>query len=80
MQFSLYMFVIRIIISYVCTWYRPDASAIAAAAVEISPVFRIALDNETLLVHGQMTIIFVVSVCLFVCLFVCLCRVFLSRV
>jgi len=31
------------------------------------------------LVHGQVTIIFVVSVCLFVCLFVCLCRVFLSR-
>ena len=33
-----------------------------------------------ILVHGQVTIIFVVSVCLFVCLFVCLCRVFLSRV
>ena len=32
-----------------------------------------------LLVHGQVTIIFVVSVCLFVCLSVCLCRVFLSR-
>ena len=32
-----------------------------------------------LLVHGQVTTIFVVSVCLFVCLFVCLCRVFLSR-
>jgi len=33
------------------------------------------------LVHGQvMTIIFVVSVCLFVCLSVCLCRVFLSYV
>jgi len=35
------------------------------------------------LVHGQVTIILVVSVCLFVCLsvclFVCLCRVFLSR-
>ena len=30
-----------------------------------------------LLVHGQVTVIFVVSVCLFVCLF--LCRVFLSR-
>jgi len=29
----------------------------------------------SLLVHGQVTIIFVVSVCLFVCL----CRVFLSR-
>ena len=26
---------------------------------------------STLLVHGQVTIIFVVSVCLFVCLFVC---------
>jgi len=37
----------------------------------------------TLLVHGQVTIIFVVSVCLSVCLFVCLsvclCRVFFSR-
>jgi len=32
-----------------------------------------------LLVHGQVTIIFVVSVCLSVCLCVCLCRVFLSR-
>jgi len=35
------------------------------------------------LVHGHVTIIFVVSVglsvCLSVCLFVCLCRVFLSR-
>jgi len=35
------------------------------------------------LVHGQVTFIFVVSVCLsaclFVCLSVCLCRVFLSR-
>ena len=33
------------------------------------------------LVHGKVTIIFVVSVCLSVCLsvFVCLCRVFLSR-
>jgi len=30
------------------------------------------------LVHGQVTIIFVVSVCLS-CLFVCLCRLFLSR-
>ena len=36
--------------------------------------------DGNLLVHGQVTIIFVVSVCLFVCLsvclFVCLCRVF----
>ena len=31
------------------------------------------------LVHGQVTIIFVVSVYLSVCMFVCLCRVFLSR-
>ena len=31
--------------------------------------------NAVLLVHGQVTIIFVVSVCLSVCL----CRVFLSR-
>ena len=39
---------------------------------------------DHLLVHGQVTIIFVVSVCLSLCLFVylfvCLCRVFLSRV
>ena len=33
----------------------------------------------SLLVHGQVTIIFVVSVGLSVCLFVCLCRVLLSR-
>ena len=34
-----------------------------------------------ILVHGQVTIIFVVclSVCLFVCLSVCLCGVFLSH-
>ena len=36
-----------------------------------------------LLVHGQVTIIFLVSVglfvCLSVCLSVCLCKVFLSR-
>jgi len=32
-----------------------------------------------LLVHGQVTIIFVVSVGLSVCLSVCFCRVFLSR-
>ena len=35
-----------------------------------------ALDWHHLLVHGQVTIIFVVSVCLFVCLFV---QSFLSR-
>jgi len=35
--------------------------------------------KKPLLVHCQVTIIFVVSVCLFVCLFVCLCRVFLNR-
>ena len=35
--------------------------------------------SMALLVHGQVTIIFVVSVGLSVCLFVCLCRVFLSR-
>jgi len=49
--------------------------------ITIQPLF------DTILVHGQVTIIFVVSVglsvclsvCLFVCLFVCLCRVFLRR-
>jgi len=35
--------------------------------------------DHLLLVHGQVTIIFIVSVGLSVCLFVCLCRVFLSR-
>jgi len=34
---------------------------------------------QDILVHGQVTIIFVVSVGLSVCLSVCLCRVFLSR-
>ena len=36
-------------------------------------------DVIKMLVHGQVTIIFVVSVGLSVCLFVCLYRVFLSR-
>ena len=35
--------------------------------------------STAILVHGQVTIIFVVSVGLSVCLFVCLCRVFLIR-
>jgi len=38
------------------------------------------LINCSFLDYGQVTIIFVLSVCLFICLFVCLCRVFLSRV
>jgi len=37
------------------------------------------MKKSAVLVHGQVTVIFVVSVCLSVCLFVCLCRVFLSR-
>jgi len=41
--------------------------------------FTFAISSPDELVHGQVTIIFVVSVCLSVCLFVCLCRVFLSR-
>jgi len=44
----------------------------------------ITIHTAALLVHGQVTIIFVVSVglsvCLSVCLFVCLCRVFFSAV
>jgi len=32
--------------------------------------------TRSILVHGQVTIIYVVSVCLSVCFFVCLCRVF----
>ena len=43
------------------------------------PLSESTFQVPTLLVHSQVTIIFVVSVCLFVCLFVCLCRVFLSR-
>jgi len=35
-----------------------------------------SMHKSLVLVHGQVTIIFVVSVCLSVCLFVCLCRVF----
>jgi len=35
--------------------------------------------TKFILVHGQVTITFVVSVGLSVCLFVCLCRVFLNR-
>ena len=46
-------------------------------------ILRHARHGNTMLVHGQVTIIFVVSVCLSVCLFaclsVCLCRVFLCH-
>jgi len=48
-------------------FYRPDACFYCRPA------------QPTVLVHGQVTIIFVVSVGLSVCLFVCLCRVCLSR-
>jgi len=41
--------------------------------------FMVQSEVTLILVHGQVIIIFVVSVCLSVCLFVCLCRVFLSR-
>jgi len=40
---------------------------------QISPAAGAAKNVEFLLVHGQVTIIFVVSVGLSVCLFVCLC-------
>ena len=56
-------------------------SRVIASAAATSPL--VCTDHRRLLVgsflvHGQVTIIFVVSVCLFVCLSVCLCRVFLS--
>ena len=43
--------------------------------VTLVPLTSLTYLLTYLLVHGQVTIIFVVSVCLFVCL----CRVFLSR-
>jgi len=42
-------------------------------------IFAITMSNQAVLVHGQVTIIFVLSGGLSVCLFVCMCRVFLSR-
>jgi len=61
-----------------CILAPPIANTIEPS---VSSIFAAFLSNnfDHLLVHGQVTIIFVVSVCLFVCLFVCLCRVFLSR-
>jgi len=51
--------------------------------LEMSIAHLIKRHTNVLLVHDQVTIIFVVSVglsvCLSVCLFVCLCSVFLSR-
>ena len=41
-----------------------------------TPTSSMQTSSMGVLVHGQVTIIFVVSVCLFVCLSVCLCRVF----
>jgi len=40
---------------------------------------RCVMFESSVLVRGQVTIIFVACVCLFVCQFVCLCRVFISR-
>jgi len=53
-----------------------DAVYYASAATDSERPLLLLL---CLLVHGQVNIIFAVSVCLFVCLCVCLCRVFLSR-
>jgi len=54
--------------------HRQMASKTESSAVHCVTVKRIIL-KDLLLLHGQVTIIFVVSVCLSVCL----CRVFLSR-
>jgi len=50
-----------------------------AASTSRADVITYMLQQQSLLVHGQVTIIFVVSVGLYVCLFVGLSRVFLSR-
>jgi len=50
---------------------------LTAIAGQLSAIVATLL--REILVHGQVTIIFVVSVCLSVYLFVCLWRVFLSR-
>ena len=51
----------------------------ATLARIIMAALRRRCGHYIFLVHGQVAIIFVVSVGLSVCLFVCLCRVFLSR-
>jgi len=43
-------------------------------------IYQVLYYSVELLVHGQVTIIFVVSVCLFVCLSVCLFVQFFSAV
>jgi len=50
--------------------------------VAVSHVLQQPQFRTVILVHGQVTIIFVVSVCLFVCLLVCLfvCAEFFSAV
>ena len=61
----------------------PDVQCTRKHGVVAITLWTYSLKRSELLVHVQVTIIFVVSVglsvCLSVCLFVCLCRVFLSR-
>ena len=72
---SLYIHVFTMILVTLIrsSWYLEYAIRYKFVCLCISCCYR--RDFEPLLVHGQVTIIFVVSVCLFVCL----CRVFLSR-
>jgi len=59
------------------TWHqRHDIYYTPSPSSQCSPT---SLYDRRFLVHGQVAIIFVVSVGLSVCLFVCLCRVSLSR-
>ena len=51
---------------------HPDSKSAAEATTQgITDDHRLISVSRSLLVHGQVTIIFVVSVCLSVCLFVC---------
>ena len=49
---------------------KPSFNQLKSATVHVKPRFHVKI--KLFLVHGQVTIIFVVSVCLSVCLFVCL--------
>ena len=59
------------VLAWLPVWLEPSTNVLHM--VQLMPLLPPSL------VHGQVTIIFVVSVGLSVCLFVCLCRVFLSR-
>jgi len=63
------------------TGFSEKLSSVLSSSIRYSCRADKELKNSMMLeqlVHGQVTIIFVVSVGLSVCLFVCLCRVFLS--